>query len=53
MKRVFRAAGLAALLLSCGGCLPENYWSNVAGSSGVAIVSTVLSEFFSRLFQQI
>jgi hypothetical protein len=53
MKRMLRASSLVLVLLSCGGCLPDNYWSSVLGSSGTAIISTVLSEFFSRLFQQI
>jgi hypothetical protein len=53
MKSLLRAASLGALLLACGGCLPDNYWSSVAGSSGVAIISTLLSEFFKRLFQQV
>jgi len=52
MKFVSRCAGIAVLLATCVGCSSQ-YASNLVGSGGVAIVSTVLSEFFSRLFQQI
>lgn len=52
MKHFRRFAGLAALLTLCSGC-ESTYVTNLLGSSGSAIVGTVLSEFFRRLFQQI
>lgn len=53
MKRFLRFASVGGLLLAVGGCLPNQYWSNLAGNSIAAILSAVLSEFFNRLFQQI
>ncbi len=52
MKSRLTAVSVGLLLLTATGC-SSNYLTNLAGSTGVAAVSAILSEAFRRLFQQI
>lgn len=52
MRLVWKLCGAVSILAVCSGC-ESRYATNLLGSTGVAVVSDVLSEFFNRLFQQI
>lgn len=49
MARSIRFWFSVLLFLSLGGCLPNNYLSSVAASSGVALISALLSDLYDAV----
>jgi hypothetical protein len=50
MKRCILALSAATLLAFAGPCFPNNYFSSLISSAGVAVSSALLSDVFNTLF---
>jgi hypothetical protein len=44
MKRFFRWLGPITVLPALGGCLPDNFFSNLLGSTTAEVTSALLSD---------
>lgn len=50
MRRCIFVFSAATLLAFGGPCFPDNYFSSLVSSAGVAVSSALLSEIFNTLF---